>query len=255
MKYLTAIFFLGISCFLFACGDEADEAREHYHRGLDYQQQGKMNEAIAEWKIAITIKPDWKSPRIALGTVYTRMGLSYQRQGKLDEAIAEYKRAIAVAPRSFKERYKSYSAIAHYHLANAYLNQGRLDDATEEYKRAIWEYPHFRQAHMTLGHIYTKQGRLNAAIEQYKIASYIFPDEGPADASLGLTYSPQRETAEAYYNLAYVYSLQDKRDLLIESLRKAITLDKSYIEKAKTNKTFDTIRDSPEFQNLIHSLE
>ena len=52
----------------------------------------------------------------------------------------------------------------------------------------------------------------------------------------------------AHYNLACAYSLKDEKNLSIESLQKAISLDRRAIEGAKTNSCFDNIRESPEFQ-------
>lgn len=51
MKQLLAIFLIGVSYFLFACGDEAEK---HHSLGYTYQQQGKLDTAIAEYKKATT---------------------------------------------------------------------------------------------------------------------------------------------------------------------------------------------------------
>ena len=62
------------------------------------------------------------------------------------------------------------------------------------------------------------------------------------------------EDAFFHYALARVYSLHDKKNLSIESLRKAISLDKDFIWMAGES-DFDNIRESPEFQALIRSVE
>ena len=54
MKQLPIIFLIGVSCFLLACGDEA---QKHFNQGVDYHEQGKLDEAIAEYRKAIEIKP------------------------------------------------------------------------------------------------------------------------------------------------------------------------------------------------------
>ena len=46
-----------------------------------------------------------------------------------------------------------------------------------------------------------------------------------------------------------------KKPYSIESLRKAISLDKDFIGKAEKDSDFDNIRESPEFQALIRSVE
>ena len=56
MKCLLAIFLIGVSCFLFGC--EQYEAAKHYNRGFAYYRQGKLDEAVAEYKKALTINRD-----------------------------------------------------------------------------------------------------------------------------------------------------------------------------------------------------
>ena len=58
--------------------------------------------------------------------------------------------------------------------------------------------------------------------------------------------------AQAHYNLARAYALKNEKTLSIESLQKAITLDRRAIEASKTNSEFDNIRESSEFQQLIN---
>jgi len=59
--------------------------------------------------------------------------------------------------------------------------------------------------------------------------------------------------ASAYYSLACIYSRKNETVQAIEWLRKAIVLDKSFIDKSKAESAFDNIRESPEFQQLINS--
>ena len=59
--------------------------------------------------------------------------------------------------------------------------------------------------------------------------------------------------ASGYYDLARVYSLKNEHKLAVESLQKAIDLDKSKIEFSKTDPDLDNIRQTPEFQQLIDS--
>ena len=59
--------------------------------------------------------------------------------------------------------------------------------------------------------------------------------------------------ALAHYNLACIYSLKNEQTQAIEWLQKAIALDQStIIEQSKTDRDFDNIRQSPEFQQLIN---
>lgn len=94
------------------------------------------------------------------------------------------------------------------------------------------------KAHFNLGGTYYRQGKRDAAIAEWQKAIDINPN-----------------LARAHYNLACAYSLKNEKILSIKSLRKVIALDKSTIEAAKTDSDFENIRESPEFQQLINSVE
>ena len=103
MKYLLAIFLIGVSCFLFGCGGKeislpqepatqtAETAEAHYNLGLAYHYQGKLDEAVAAYKAAIRIDPNY-------ALTHYNLGVAYSEQGKLEEAIAEYQKAITNNP-------------------------------------------------------------------------------------------------------------------------------------------------------------
>jgi Flp pilus assembly protein TadD len=58
----------------------------HYERGLALANPGTWDGAIAEYRAAIRIKPDYAEAHSSLGLVLAV-------QGKLDDAIAEYRKA------------------------------------------------------------------------------------------------------------------------------------------------------------------
>jgi len=64
-----------------------DTVKSHYALGFVYFRQGKLDEAIKEYKTAISLDPNHLAAHYSLGVVYFA-------QGKLDEAIAEFKTAI-----------------------------------------------------------------------------------------------------------------------------------------------------------------
>jgi tetratricopeptide (TPR) repeat protein len=96
------------------------DAMAHYERGVALAVQGKLDEAIAEYRAAIRLKPDHAEPHYDLG-------VALAVQGKLDEAIAEYRAAIRIKPNH---------ASAHYFLGKALAGQGKLDEAIAEIRKA-----------------------------------------------------------------------------------------------------------------------
>jgi len=94
------------------------------------------------------------------------------------------------------------------------------------------------------------------------------PDVAITQSTLGLLYHMLRRFEEAetayqealeidprdsntWYNKACLESLRNFKEKSIESLKKAIDLDKKYIEMAKSDEDFDTIRTLKEFKEII----
>ena len=75
-----------------ATGQQPADADAHYNRGITLAEQGKLEEAIAEFRAA-------RSGSIpTTPTPTTNLGLALTDQGKLDEAIAEFRAAIRIDP-------------------------------------------------------------------------------------------------------------------------------------------------------------
>ena len=92
----------------------------HVGLGNALMAQGKMEEAIAEYRVAIRLKPDCRrsphQPRRAPCGAH----------GKLDEAIAEYRQAI---------RLKPDDANPHIQLGNLLGKQRMIEEAFAEFKK------------------------------------------------------------------------------------------------------------------------
>ena len=64
---------------------DPQDAEAHYNLGIVMQELGRLDEAEAIYKKAITLKPDHKA--------YNNLGIVMQELGRLDEAEAIYKKA------------------------------------------------------------------------------------------------------------------------------------------------------------------
>ncbi len=222
MKHLLAVFLISISCFLFACG--GDSATEHFDRGEDYRNHGQYELAIEAYKKAIAINPNYAKAYNGLGFIYTSAD-PYEP----DLAFEFYKKAIALNP-NYADVYKN--------LGWLYRKRRRYDLAIESYKKAIAINPNDAEALSRLASSYRMEGNFDLAFEFYYKAIATNPN-----------------LALAHYCLACVHSLKNNKDLAVESLQKAISLDRKSIELAKTDRDFDNVRESPEFQQLINSVE
>ena len=72
-------------------GEAEQDAREYCDRGLAYAENGHHDRAIANFTMAIEIKPDY-------ALAYGLRAVSYNKKGDHDRAIADFTKAIELDP-------------------------------------------------------------------------------------------------------------------------------------------------------------
>ncbi len=175
-----------------AIGLKPDDAEAHYNLGEALTMQGKLDEAIAEYRAAIRLKPGDAWGQVALGA-------ALGKQGKLDEEIAEYRTAIRLWPDS---------GLARFSLAEALQGQGKLEEAVAEFRTLIRLQPHVADFHGCLGSALEEQGKRDEAIAEYRAAIRLEPDG-----------------ADAHYYLGHDLHAQGKLEEAIAEFRAAIRLE------------------------------
>jgi len=106
----------------------------HNNLGIALVAEGKNEEAISHYKMAIKIKPDFAEAHYNLGIVLVA-------EQKKEEAIYHYKMAIELKP--------GY-AVAHYNLGLTLSAEGKIEEAISHYKMAIKLKPGFAEAQKNL---------------------------------------------------------------------------------------------------------
>jgi len=181
-----------IAQFQKALAIQTNDSHAHHNLGLVYFQQDRMDEAIAEIQTALAIEPDYAS-------AHNNLGLIYSRLGRLDEAIAQYQKALTIA-RNVAEY--------HYNLGNALLRRDRPDEAIAQYQQALAVDPDDAKIHCNLGNALQRRGRLDEAIAQYQRALTITPNVADVRCNLGnaLLQRGRLSEAIAQYQRALVIS-------------------------------------------------
>ena len=110
------------------------------------KNQRKLDEAVACYRRALELKPDFAE-------AHNNLGNALNDQGKLDEAVACYRRALELMP-DFAE--------AHSNLGNALNDQGKLDEAAACYRRALELMPDFAEAHWNRAFALAARGRFRS---------------------------------------------------------------------------------------------
>ena len=209
-----------------------DSKFENIHRTLEYIElhhknlQTQVDDQLEKWDKMLGLD-DKNDEDVAYD--HWLEGEDYRGESKFDEAIVEYQKAISLDPNQ---------ADSHFRLGWVYVQQKKLEDAIAPLQKSIaLDHAWSNWAHNTLSNIYYyNQKNWQMAIKHYQQLEKNNPDN-----------------AEAHFVLARVYSLNNEPQPAIESLQKAIDLDKRLIESSKTDPDFDNIRQTPEYQQLINS--
>src|SRR5213593_3157864 len=125
-------------------------ASHHHNMGEAYRTAGKLEDAIACYRQALALKPDYAE-------AHTNLGIALWDQGKVAEAIACYRQALALKPNYVE---------AHYNLGNALLDQGKLAGAIACFRQALALKPNYVDAHLSLGLAFLSAGDLSSGFTE-----------------------------------------------------------------------------------------
>ena len=226
----------------------AQEAEEHFKRGVGYFETRLINKAIAEFKKALPLfKEDQKQMK---AETYVTLANAYNRKGIHKAAITACKKAMEIDPNL---------ANAHYNLGFAYREEGNDELAKQEFALydellkqegeyiEIPEKPTSEEIdkYITLGDNYFKEGKFDEAITEYKKALEIKPRDDILN-KLGQAHQQKRlagkseeqpakiDTFKSKKTLDEMPGLEREQDLSIEELydRGISYYDKGMIDKA-----------------------
>lgn len=166
----------------------------HSNLGIAYADQGRFEEAITQYRLAIQARDE-------SGKVHHNLGLVLSQVGRADEAIAEYREALRLDP--------TYSP-AQNNLGIALAAKGQYGEAAAAYREAIRLDPGNVNARNNLGIALAAQGKLDEAIEAYRGAIARAPDFAPAHNGLGVALANQGKLDEAIAEYRRVIQLQPR---------------------------------------------
>ncbi len=125
---------------------------DHFELGNIAMQDNRPDAAIAEFKEALKINPEFAE-------AYNNMGLALFNQSRFDEAIEGFKNALRIEP-DFP--------LAHANLGLVLLNKELVDEAIGELTTAVSLNSEIAEAYYNLGIAYNKKGLVNETIEAYE---------------------------------------------------------------------------------------
>lgn len=145
-----------------------DNAVAHVHVGNALQRSGRLDEAVAHYRVASEFQPTAPFAWVGLANALIA-------SGRAAEALPLIEQAIRARPDW---------AEAHVALGNAHLAEDRIDLAELAYRRAIALEPHLAEAHNNLGVVLVRTDSWGEATREFEAALRYRSDYPEARANL-----------------------------------------------------------------------
>ena len=165
------------------------QVRIHFEQAEKYRHEGKIDQAIEEYKAIVALKP-------AAFDALNNLGYLYVGKGQYAGAVVQYQKAITIKP-DFAE--------ALYNLGVAFVALNQPDSAIAAYQKAVQYDPENHELHNNIGAAHTMIGNPPKAEASYQQAIKLKPDY-----------------ADAYHNLALLYTYQARYKDALPHYEKAV---------------------------------
>ena len=161
-------------------------AATHLERGIQLQQVGRTDDAIAETEKALELDP-------SLAKAHLNLLILYAKTGKAEQAEEHYKALVGLDPDQFPDAYYNYGVLL--------VEQGKFDEAEKAFRKTLALAPTNDAAHDNLGYLLEREGKLEEAADEYKKGIEVNPRSRQAHFKLGRILINQRHYAEAIEQL------------------------------------------------------
>lgn len=198
------------------------ESLKYFTKGVEFQIDNKLEEAIEEYKLASELNPKNSSTLYNWGTALGNLAdrkEGKEAEGLYKQAIEKNKKVIELKPDDY-EAYNNWG-VCLMNIANC--KEGKeteilYEEAFEKYKKAVEIKPDYDRTFNNWGNLlgnlaYTKKGKeaedlYNKAFDKYKKALEIKPDVDKAYYNWGnllvkLAKTKKGKDAEKLYNKAF----------------------------------------------------
>jgi len=159
--------------------------------GTALYEAGRHDEAIARYRRALEVQPDYVP-------AFNNLGVTLRAAGRTDDAIRAYRDGLAL-----RDDYPDL----HYNLANALLAVQRPDEAAAHLRKAAVGTPDSAGVHNNLGMALANKGQFADAAVAFERATLLDPASSKAHRNLGNVLATLGEEARAYEHLSRAASL------------------------------------------------
>jgi tetratricopeptide (TPR) repeat protein len=187
-------------------------------------KQGKLDEAIAQFRKSLEIAPDYVQ-------AINNLGNALAMKGADEAAIAQYEKALKIRP--------GYTS-AQINLANVFLKQGKLDEAIARYRGIVESNADNAAGQNSLGQALLRKGDIDGAM-----------------ACLEKAASPGADALAGWFNLGGEFLQKSNWQAAIVCYRQAIKFDfrpadacaslaMAYVKKGEIKQAMDSLQQSLE---------
>lgn len=167
--------------FIAAIAAEPPDYTIHFNLALAYSLLGKDDEAIAEYKKTLEMKP-------GLYQADLNIGISLIREKHATEAVPYLTEAVSQKPKEFRPN---------YYLASALTAAKDFDKAAQAYTAALEIDPKSPDAELGLAQALAKQDRLSDAAAHFRKAAEMNPKYRDGLLELATLYEAHKQPDEA----------------------------------------------------------
>jgi len=214
----------------------ATEYLEIGMQGIKLYEQGRLDEALQRFELALQKQPDYLEAYVSIAVIL-------MDQGRWEEAIPKLEKALDLDPNCW---------FAHANLGIIRERQGRKAEALAHFRKAVELMPTNLNARLNLGRALAEAGSLQEAITQFEAATKLAPNYGPAHLNVGNAYlelGKYEEAATAYRRaLELEPSLIDARLGLAEALARSGKYPEA---RAEFERALSEAKGDPYCQSLV----
>lgn len=224
-----------------------------YNLGLCYKILDNTSEAINSFIKVITIDDHYSDG-------YLQLGIIMQRHNEFIKAINLFDIAITLEKENDNSTAWINKGVCYYHLKNfkksiecydegiklkpndyaSYHNKGTALDDLKEYEAAIKCFDRTIELKPDFHAAWSNKGISLVHLKKYVEGIKCFKRAIELDS----------EGLDAYFNLAWVYSMLKNKSEMLRYLKITINKNPNYIELAKTQEAFKEYWDDPDFIKL-----
>jgi tetratricopeptide (TPR) repeat protein len=173
-----------------------------------------------------------------------KTGIAYHQLMQLDNARKCYEQAVKLRP-DYHEAVNNLGTV--WYAKKSYRR------AISQYKRAIKLAPDSASIHSNLGTAYFARKQTDLAMEEFRVALQLDPNVFEHHSSYGVMLQERsvEDRARFHYSMAALYAQGGRSDLALQYLRKALEEGFKERKKLDTDPAFASMRDLPEFKQLL----